>query len=219
MNTPLTLSLMLFLALSCPTGAFAAPGGPGAELSMRLGGIAPADVEDWDTVGTLEGQLRLWGSPAIGLALTAGAQWWTVPSEFEEGEDSVGYYSYSITGDASVIPVGASLLLRHEVVPGALFTFELGGRYAMVDSAIRVDSYAESPTDAVWIAEDIEIEDTVLGVMGVELAMRMGPSALLGVGLSYQVDLGNPRETLLEEDIGSTRFSGFGGYLSLGLTF
>ena len=189
------------------------------DLVAKLQGIAPSQSVDWNAAGGVEAQAQFWATPTRGVALTMGVQRWDAPQELLEGEDAQGAYSQWIGGDATIVPVGASLLVRHPVGQGLFLTAEAGLRYVMVESQLTVDASFEGDEGTQTLSDVIEIEDTVLGVLGLSLDGWFGDGLMLGAGLSYQFDIGNPQETINGADIGSTGFGGLSVALSVGFAF
>ncbi len=178
-----------------------------SDVVVRFQYVAPAESEDWDRAVGLEGQFRLWGSKNVGVALAVGYQSWAAVED-SYVDDSDGYYSSLIEGDAAVMPVGVSLLGRGEFMEDVNIVVEGGLRYAFVDSSIESSTYYERGGVGDRTVGTIDIENAVLGILAVELDMRVSENLALTLGIGYQLDLSGPKETYLGESIGDTDFSG-----------
>jgi hypothetical protein len=113
------------------------------------------------------------------------------------------------------MPIGLSVLLRRCLSPGLDITLEGGLRYVFVDANINVEVTTEDANGLGGYTETIDIEDTFLGVLGVNIEADFGNGLGVLLGAGYQFDFGQPHEKLMGQDLGATSFAG--GTVSAGL--
>jgi hypothetical protein len=188
-----------------------------AQLAVRFRGIAPSDEVDWDAGAGVELQARFWSRRTTGIALCLGFDSWDAPTEYVAEEDAFGYMESTIQGSATVVPVGISILCRSPVDRDSSFIFEMGLRYALVDSSLHADVLYEDETGPVHIAEDIDIDDAIFAVAGIAFEGVISRDVRLEGGCGYQFDLVKPSETYAGRDLGETSFGGV--WFHLGLIF
>lgn len=205
MKTYQKLATIAITAATCTVGARA---GEGMDAAAIFRGVAPGRGADWEGAIGAEGQLRFWATPRRGVALTAGIQSWQAPDEFDEWEEAGEYYSSWIGGNTTLVPLGVSFLYRRELMPPLSLSLETGVRYVLVDSSISVEAVADNGVAITEVSDTIETENTFLVVLGLNLEARIVEGMNLSIGLGYQLDMTEPHESLLGEDLGATSFGG-----------
>lgn len=208
--------LAVFLAsvslIASAESSFTSPGG----IEFRAGGIRPTE-EYWDETGIMgEIGFVLWNSDRA-LGLWVGAGWQALTLNWEDGFRTP--YVTDLTG----VTYGASLLLRGELFSGIAFRGEVGARYMSLsveddpDYYERRDhfNYQGAYSEA---AQDLEIDDTVLGIASIALEFNLEP-LVLAAGVGYQADFTNPEISYLGEPFAETDFSGAFGFVNLGIAF
>ena len=210
---PLLLSSLL---LAVP--ALAQEQGASATLALdtRFGYVVLDD--DWDDgAGMAELGLAIWdGNRNVGLWVGAGVEGSTL-----QWDDGWG----PVDTDVVAVPVGGSLLLRAEVLPGIAIRAEGGARFVALDID-EPDYYGHHHPryrDPEWDrynhpSDYLDIDDTVTAVASVSLEFNFLPFNL-GVGGGYQFDLRKPEVTYDGETIFEADLSGPFFFVSAGIVF
>lgn len=180
----------------------------GMDLVARMNWLAPGKGEDWSSAAGVEMQARFWQAERVGIALSAGCDAWNAVNDVIEEEDEEAYLYTSVSGDAVVTPVGLSMLYRSEVMEDMNLLFELGFRYAFVDSSVYSEAVYEDDAESISYADTVSIEDAMLAVIGINLEIKANEQLSVEFGLRQQFDLGKPREKFVGQDIGETSFQG-----------
>ena len=175
-------------------------------LAVVVRGLNPQESADWRSAGGVEVQARFWNDDAFGVAVAAGFESWQAETEFFEEQDSYGYFGTWIAGDASLVPVGISLLCRAEITEQVSLVFDGGLRYVFVDSGIHADVETDDGDGWVYSRDRVEIDDFLAGVVGMSLDAAVADGVSLFAGLGYQFGLTDAHEQYLGADIGSTSF-------------
>ena len=178
-------------------------GGPTktCEWSLSLDGVRPGDDLFWDkgTGGTLK--YTVMQTPTRGFAFSAGVQKWDVNEDVAAGVDDLGggyqlAYGFQLQGDASLIPVSAVGVLRHELSPGLHLALEAGLSYVIVNSKVKFVElgYLAQGNDLIAgeaYASDVDIENGLVAIFGADLRYRSNPSSKWTwfAGVGGQVDL------------------------------
>jgi hypothetical protein len=218
MKTHLTPANLAMLAIL--TGSLALADEPAEHLSttdltVAFKAIGPTRGEDWDSAAGFEAQIRFWSERSRALAFVVGGQMWKAPEEYSEWDDNGTAYTSWIAGDATILPVGLSVFLRRTLSPGLDITLEGGARYVFVDSSLDVDVTTRNQDGIGGYTESIDIADTFLGVLGVNIEADFGNGLGLLLGAGYQFDFGQPHQKFMDDDLGATSFAG--GAVSAGL--
>lgn len=208
----------LAAALLLVAGNTAMGHGEDMQWLFRFRGSGPVENDEWETAAGVEFQARFWGGN-VGIAFAGGVATWDAVSEFVEDFDADSYYSSSIEGSATLVPVGVSLLTRGHIGPNLSLVLEGGARYVFVDSSIDSAAYLEDGNGVVFSDDRIDIENAWLGIAGVSLEADMSEAVSFHAGLEYQFDLTRPRETYLGEDIGETSLSAVSAVLGVAIRF
>ena len=211
------LPLCLAAAFTCalPAGAENARMG----FDIRFGGIAFTEDEYYkdEVGGGIEAGLVFWSADRImGLWVGGGVQ----------GATLLWHDSWSdLESDIYSIPVGASLLVRGEILPGVALKAEGGARYAFLDVDDDDDyhdyhhSRRHSDMDRYYHPEEhLDIDDTVFAIATLSLEFDLDP-LVLGFGGGYQFDLDKPDMKYDGETVGELDFSGALFFVNLGLVF
>lgn len=175
---------------------------------LRLGGefLIPREDDDWDFAAGVSGRLVFWNphAPQIGLGLAVGGQSWDFNDEsftefFSDGSSLVE----GVTGDATMIPLGASLMARLPLAEATWLTLEGGFRYVVVDSSVEysLEAFDRYGRRLDSIALDVDIDDGVVGLIGAEIDIPIGIGIALYGGAGYQFDLSKGKVKLAGEDI------------------
>ncbi len=174
-----------------------------ADLSVGAIYYSPSDDESYDNGFGGEAQIRFWQNANVGFGLALGAASWQI-NDFEEIEsDGVVAVGTSIDGDVTLIPVGGSIFFRPTINEKVSMTIEAGVRYVIVDSQIDVEIAAANAFGAVAGRKDsIEIDDGVVGVIGVNIEGHLSKQTSMFAGLGYQFDLSKGDAEYLGEDFG-----------------
>jgi hypothetical protein len=186
--------------------ATAAAGDEAVDLAVRGQALLASQDEDWSSAHGFSVQFRFAGEGRPVIALVAGVQDWDAVSEYGESDDGVTAVATSISGAATVVPVGVSLLHREPLGPRASLLLEAGLRYAFVESDITVEAAYADDLDSGYVYDKIDIDDTLLAVAGVDIAVDLTETVAFELGLGYQFDLLDPEEQFLGESLGETSF-------------
>lgn len=212
----LAMTLATVLAGVSPR-AEADTGTPPPGMAWRIGGVTPARNEDWTGGWQTDVQLRLWQDSHLAFGISVGLAGWTVREEYQERMDGDTVYATSVSGDTTLVPIGASLLYWMPLSERVACVLEGGLRYVLVSSGItgrigRLDASGE------YIEErTIEINDFVQGVVSATLEGSMANDIRLVGGIGYQFDLTAPEETYAGRTLGETSFDNL--FFSIGLAW
>ena len=153
-----------------------------AELRLRPYYLIPGQDDYWDYALGIDARYVFWTNPNMGIALSGGLATW-------EANDGIFFQddlAAQLDSSALVIPLGVSVLLR-PMPAGAPFDLILEGglRYVVVDS--KVDLAA---TDFYYYFKDeLDIENSVVGILGAEVGFPLSDGMGLSFGLGYQFDI------------------------------
>ncbi|MDD4871365.1 MAG: outer membrane beta-barrel protein [Kiritimatiellae bacterium] len=166
--------------------------------------LSPKKDMDWKDASGIEMQLRFWQSEHLGFGVVAAYDTWKARTEITEEEGVDSYFYTSVFGDASVTSLGASLLYRSESSASVKLLLDIGLRYALVDSSVYGEAAYDGPGGPNYFNEKIDIDDTVLFVVGAGVEFEVTKDIALILGLGYQIDLKKPEETFAGESLGET---------------
>ena len=162
----------------------------------------------------LEFQYRNWSYDPIGLALSLGAASW----EVDDGAGDLGDIHKQFDGSVTLIPVGASVLLNLLNLENFSVIAELGLRYVVVDADVdfvRVVPGRDGGTAEV--PSSLDVDDSVIGLFGLEADYFLTDRFLLFGSLGYQHDITRGDITTPTGDLRSNElrayFARFGGKL------
>jgi hypothetical protein len=201
MKKMLTVIVLVFLT----SGAHADSG----EVRFLLSGLTPLSTADnWDSAYGFDVEFVNWLSPAVGLAAVAGTSQWHAREvelrDYYAGSDTS--VTARIDGDATVCPVGLSVLLRPVVNRTAEVTLEAGARYAMVNSNVTARYEINGPSGTVHEEDRIDINDGFYGLIAMDIAFPLSPYTKISLGAGYQFDLSNGNAEYNDTDIGDSDF-------------
>lgn len=175
----------------------------GSNVDLKLGGeiLIPAEDDDWDVSAGVSGRWILWSpeAPQIGLALSVGGQSWQINEE----QYWDGNLLLKVSGDATMIPLGASLVARAPMGQAAWLAFEGGLRYVFVDSSVKFEErvYTNTGRPVSYWSGDIEIDDGIIGLVNAEVELPIGIGIALYGGAGYQFDISKGKMSLNGIDI------------------
>jgi len=181
--------------------------------------LSPGTDEDWSGASGAEIQGRFWRDDHVGIALVGSFDTWEARTEVYE-EDTGDTYAYtSIMGDASVTSLGASLLYRSQPTEDIILGMNIGFRYALVDSTIYAEAAYDGPGGPRYLYDKINIDNTMLLVIGGEMEFELSHDISLILGAGYQVDLNKPEETYAGSSLGETKLNASSFSLLLSCAF
>jgi hypothetical protein len=199
------LCMLIFGLLVSSTACFAAS----SEIRLNPYYLIPGDDDTWDNAIGFEAQYIYWSTPELGFAVAGGIAKWEV-NEYSYADPDI---AFSVDGSMTTIPVGASILLRPSITQAAEITFEGGIRYVFINSDIDFDA-----TDySTYYWGEVDVDDGVIGLLGVDIAVPLSPKAKIGLGAGYQFDISKGDGSIEGIDIQENKMKGF--YLRLGLNF
>jgi hypothetical protein len=179
------------------------------EVRFLLSSMTPlSDDENWDNAYGLDVELINWFSPAVGVAAVAGVSQWNA-KEYELYDyypDSGTSVTARLDGDARVVPIGMSLLLRPVMNHAIEVTAEAGARYAIVNSNVTARYAVSDGFGTVYRKDRIEIDDGAYGLIALDIAFPLSPYARISVGFGYQFDLAKGDANYSGNDIGDSEF-------------
>lgn len=184
-----------------------------SKIGIKAGGLyyIPKDKDVWDNGYGVEGQLQFWPLNMLGFSLSFGGAQWDLNGE------SVSYAAggYSISGkgdgDATLIPLGGSILFRPVNTHRLALTLEGGVRYVVVDPSAdyemtlttpnrvavgsvsgtggtRVYRYSV-PGETFSETADYDAEDAVIGLAQADLEFHISETLSLFAGCGWQFDI------------------------------
>ena len=190
--------------LFCAASVGAAAEQTSFDIVMGYHLLLPKKYMDWRIADGAEIQARLWQSEHIGLALSAASDTWSAKPETSVEQSADSYVSSSVSGDASVTTLGASILYRSEPSAEVKLILDLGLRYALVDSSVYGEASYSGTGGSNYLYEKIGIENSLLFVIGAGLEFEVTKNISFTIGAGYQVDLKKPKETFAGESLGET---------------
>ena len=182
-----------------PPSAVPVRGAP-ATLAVRGVVALPVTGDEWALGLGVEGQWRHWMDDGLGVALAAGWSSWRAKS----GAISLPNYTLQapeLTGSAGLVSAGGSLLLRPFPRGAPGLTVELGARYVMVDSDVRVHFRYPSRGGMTDVPAPVRFDDRAVAVAGLEWEGRWseGLKWFLAAGACY--DFSSGQANWLYEDL------------------
>lgn len=193
----------------------------GIEIAVAPNYVFPGEKDTWDKAYGIEGQLRLWANDYVGIAGAGGYQYWKAKNttSIMVLNDEIRAVA-DITGNANMVPVGASLLIRpipKDVIKFIQLTIEGGARYVFVNSSVKgtlVDVDAASVRE-----ETVKMDNGIIGLVAGDLAIVPIELLSIFVGGGYQFDLSKGNVDWLDENIGDNKMKGWFVRGGLTLTF
>jgi hypothetical protein len=186
-------------------------------MSWRIGSVSPARTEDWTDAWQTDLQLRLWHDANLALAVSVGFGNWTAREEYQESEEGDTLYATSVSGEATLIPVGASLLYRVPLSQHLACVLEGGLRYVFVNSEVTGRVGQLGPSGESIEERIIETDNFMQGVVSAMLEGSLADDIRLVGGIGYQFDLTAPQETYAGQPLGETSFDSL--FFSIGLSW
>jgi hypothetical protein len=151
----------------------------GAELRGSLNAWVP-EFDLYDYAYGVEVEYRNWFWDPVGFALSLGVSSWEVKSG-SSGVDSAEIKN--LGGQLTAIPVGPSIIYKIADVTDWNLTTEAGVRYVFAQSAVN---YRRTATDE---SGTLDIEGSVIAVLGLDYERYFGVGKSFFVGAGYQMDL------------------------------
>lgn len=181
------------------------------EISVAPNYVFPGEKDMWDKAYGIEGQFRLWANDYVGIAGAGGIQRWKAKNTTSELilNDEIRAV-VDISGDANMVPVGASLLIRpipKDVMKFVQLTIEGGARYVFVNSNVKgtlVDVDAASVRE-----ETVKMDNGIIGLVAGDLAIVPIEILSIFVGGGYQFDLSKGNVNWLGDNIGDNKMNGW----------
>jgi hypothetical protein len=187
------------------TGARADSG----EVRFLLSSLAPVSSDDnWESAFGLDIQLVNWFSPVLGIAAAIGVSQWnaTEVELMDYYPDSGTSVMARLYGDATIYPIGLSILLRPIRSRSAEVTIEAGARYAMVNSDVSARYTIRDPTGTQYGQDRIHLEDGFYGLLAMDIAFPVSPYAKISLGGGYQFDISRGNADFNDTNIGDSEF-------------
>ncbi len=205
--------LFLFAAL---LGAGVAMGGMLSEEPGELtvsGQFFFPDSADCDLFKAGYGALvsyREWFSFPWGAGISLGVSQWQVDND----SDAFKYDKLSdYDGDATLIPVGASLYFNMIDWDNWNLILETGLQYVFVDSGVTVYNNEETAQET----QDVDIDGAILWNIGAEYEYMVTENLYVLGGLGYQMDVMSGDTEYAGRSVRDAEFEG--GYVRLGAKF
>ncbi len=187
---------------------------PLSEWAIDARVLFPERTEHWEGAGGLDLQFLFWQNEHFALSLGLGIQSWQGLCEYYVDADADSTLEFVSGGEATVLPLGASLHYRIPLSSQVGVVLEAGLRYLVVDSQLTIDTYLTDSAGSTMLQDVVEIDDTVAAVFGVRVEAPLADSVRLFLGFGIQRDLGEPEESVYGEPLDKTSFDA--GYISLG---
>jgi hypothetical protein len=179
------------------------------EVRFLLSSLTPLSIDDnWESASGLDIQLVNWVSPAVGIAAAIGASQWKA-SEVELTDyypDSGASVTARIDGDATICPIGLSILLRPMKSRAAEVTIEAGARYAMVNSNVSSRYTIRGAAGTEYGDDRVHMEDGFYGLLVMDIAFPVSPYAKISLGGGYQFDISRGNAEFNNTNIGNSEF-------------
>ncbi|MGC9323778.1 MAG: hypothetical protein ACP5G0_03410 [Desulfomonilia bacterium] len=195
------------------------------ETRFLLHYFMPSDSATWDNGYSVEAQYVWWKRPDIGFLCAGGVGTWNVNSKLDVGNKAGLGPSRAtrVDGSATIFPVGVSLVYNPDI-RGAIKTdfgnvpllLEAGIRYVFVSSGVDTTERTYDGSDTVYITEDLDIGDSLMGIVAADIVFPVPFNALISFGLGYQFDIMRGTIDWAGYDLGGNRFKAV--VLRLGVT-
>lgn len=213
MKKRITLIIVLLLLTVANTVTYAEK----PDIVLSLKGYSPSDDDMYSSGFGAEAQIRFWPTSVFGIGLSLGAATWDVePYYYSEYSYYDGRTYGEIDGDISLVPFGPSILIAPNLGSKVDLLLEAGLRYVAVDSNVTatVSNYYYGTYEF-----DIDIEDGIIGVLGVGLDVHLSEIVSLVFGLGYQFDLSKGEAELEGIDVGDHELEAFYAHFGVSIQF
>jgi hypothetical protein len=200
---------------------------------------APLEKEEWKNGTGAEAALIFRGETAIGLGLTLGISRWSSEAFGQQTyNDRYGQAAmFHSAGDASLLPLGASMVFTPKIEGRFRVGFEAGLRYVIVNSNVDASlTYVEDEIELVpegvlqepsvevganvaVVNKKVEIDDGLVAILGGAFYYDLSESAALFAGLRYQFDLHRGDISWAGTDLGENELAAVMARVGLGATF
>jgi hypothetical protein len=179
------------------------------EVRFLLSSLNPLSTDDnWESASGIDIELVNWVSPAVGIAAAIGAQEWNAREV-----ELMDYYPGSgtsvtarLSGDATICPIGLSVLLRPIKSRTAEVTIEAGARYAMVNSDVSARYTIRDANGTEHGQDRIHMEDGFYGLLAMDIAFPVSSYAKISLGAGYQFDISRGNADFNDTNIGDSGF-------------
>jgi len=207
-KTRVIMSLVASVCVIYPSASFAedqviaseTSAGSSREWSASVDIVRPGDDVFWDkgTGGTIK--YTVMQTDTRGYAFSAGIQNWTVNEKIYSSGGNIGggvvaAYASQLKGDASLVPLSALGVFRHELSPNLSLGLEAGLSYVIVNSKVKYDEAlgvaAGGQGAIVGYESDVDIDNGFLAVFAADLRYKNNPSSKWTwfAGVGGQADL------------------------------
>lgn len=202
------LLFQVSLALAFAGAAFSQESleGPTQEWSAaavyRFPGAGDFDVYGSGVGGEL--QYRIWSDAGYGVGLAIGAEEW-------EAADEHSVWGGEPAGSATLFPAGFSVLAMLMDAGSVRLVLEAGLRYVTADSGVTLDIAGRE--------YDVELEDGIVGVFGLDAETGLGEESYLFAGITYQADISMGGASIPVDNLRDNQLQAFGARLGVRLVF
>ena len=173
------LTVLIVLLLTALVSAQGQSTQYGAELRGSLNAWAP-QFDLYKYAYGVEVEYRNWFWDPVGFALSLGISSWEVKGG-SSGVDSA--VLRNLDGQLTTVPVGPSIIYKIADVTDWNLTAEAGVRYVFAQSAV---SYQRTATGE---SGTLDIDGSVIAVLGLDYERYFGVGKSFFVGAGYQIDL------------------------------
>jgi hypothetical protein len=179
------------------------------EVRFLLSSLTPVSIDDnWESASGIDIELVNWVSPAVGIAAAIGVSQWTAREVelMDYYPDSGTSVTAHLDGNATICPIGLSVLLRPMKSRVAEVTIEAGARYAMVNSDVSVRYTITDAAGTEYGQDRIHMEDGFYGLLALDIAFPVSPYAKISLGGGYQFDISRGNADFNDTNIGNSEF-------------
>jgi hypothetical protein len=173
------LSVVIVLILVALVSAHGQSTQYGAELRGSLNAWAPK-FDLYDYAYGVDVEYRNWFWDPIGFALSVGISSWQAKGGSSGVDSSV---LRDLDGQLTAIPVGPSIIYKIADMSNWNLTTEAGVRYVFAQSAITYHRTATGESGT------LDVDGSVIGVLGLDYERFFGIGKSFFVGAGYQFDL------------------------------
>ena len=150
----------------------------------------PDDDDKWDKGFGMEAQLQLWQSEQVGFGLSLGWANWDVADYSWSGYVDGVHVAEKVSGDATLTPVGFSMLFRQKNEGAMRLTLEAGIRYVIADVNAEYSGVLTGPYGVYYIENaEYEADDAIAGIIRADLEFPVSNNSYFYVGPGYQFDI------------------------------
>ncbi|EKD26306.1 MAG: hypothetical protein ACD_79C01270G0004 [uncultured bacterium] len=187
------------------------------DLSINTNVYSPESEILKDGFG-FETKVKFWENEYIGVGIGVGAENWNIePYDYSFYSSSYAF-DLSIDGDLSLFTIGPSIFIKAPTGQKVNFIFETGLRYVSVSSDIQATIYERETYYSyyggymsyyTYDTATIDVEDSITGVINIDVEIELGNRFALNFGGGYQYDIKKGDVSIYDHKLGESELKAF----------